>query len=384
VRFSATGDVLAFVDHPVRTTDSGRMVIVDRQGHSKVLTGNFGYVSGLAWQPDGREIWFAGAPVGGTPAFYGVTMDGRTRLIARVPGEIVLHDIGRDGRALLSIDTGRQGMRALAPGAEQERDLSWLETSFLTHISPDGRMVAFTEWGAGGEGQVPLLYLRPTDGGSATRLGEGYLAAFSPDGRWVLGLQEAKSGQRIAIYPVGPGESRFLPLGGLHAEGASWCPDGERIVFFGFEGGHGRRLYIIDSVEGKPRAISPEGHTGSGVFTRDGKATLGYDAERRIWVYPLDGENPSPLPLPPLEQQSNVVSWGRDGQLLVITQRPPFLEVRRLDPRTGRKQPWKMIAPPDTTGITNVQYFAITPDWSAYAYGYLWRQSDLFVAEGLR
>ena len=149
---------------------------------------------------------------------------------------------------------------------------------------------------------------------------EAHLAAFSPDGRWELGLQEAKSGQRIAIYPVGPGESRFLPLGGLHAEGAFWCPDGERIVFFGFEGGHGRRLYVIDSVEGKPRAISPEGHTGSGVFTRDGKATLGYDAERRIWVYPLDG----------------------------------------------------------------VQYFAITPDWSAYAYGYLWRQSDVFVAEGLR
>lgn len=245
-------------------------------------------------------------------------------------------------------------------------------------------MVAFSEGGAGGDGKAPFVYLRPTDGGPATRLGEAYLPMFSPDGTRVLGLRDTASGQRIAIYPVGPGETRLLSLEGVHVDAAFWCPDGERILLVGFEQGHGYRIFVLDPVEGKPRTISPEGHTGSRVFTRDGRAVLGYDAERRIWAHPLDREDPSPLPLPRLESRGFLVSRGPDGQLLVGTQQPPFLELQRLDETTGRKAPWKKIAPPDTTGVTNVQFFAITPDWSAYAYGYMWRQSDLFVAEGLR
>lgn len=384
VRFSAKGDAIAFADHPVGRDDAGRVAIVDRQGKSRILTEQFGNVSGLAWRPDGSEIWFTAASGGSNQALYGVSMDGRMRQIARVPGNIMLHDIGGDGRVLLAVDTWRQGIRARAPGTEQERDPSWLETSLLTDISPDGRMVVFSEGGAGGDGKAPFVYLRSMDGGPATRLGEAYLPMFSPDGTRVLRLQDTPSGQRIAIYPVGPGETRLLSLAGLHVDAAFWCPDGERILLVGFEQGHGYRIWVLDPVEGKPRTISPEGHTGSRVFTRDGKAVLGYDAERRIWAHPLDREDPSPLPLPRLESRGFLVSRGPDGQLLVGTQQPPFLELQRLDETTGRKALWKRIAPPDTTGVTNVQHFAITPDWNAYAYGYMWRQSDLFIAEGLR
>jgi len=63
-RFSPDGESIAFIDHPPATT-VGSLVICDTKGAAKVLATGFASASGVAWAPDGKEIWFS-AVRGGT------------------------------------------------------------------------------------------------------------------------------------------------------------------------------------------------------------------------------------------------------------------------------------------------------------------------------
>ena len=63
-------------------------------------------------------------------------MTGKTRIVSRFPSRTSLYDIGADGRLLLSSDSGRVGIRAMAPGEITERDLSCLESSILRDMTP--------------------------------------------------------------------------------------------------------------------------------------------------------------------------------------------------------------------------------------------------------
>ena len=64
---------------------------------------------GLAWSADGREVWFTAKRDHDSPnRLYAVTLSGRQREVVRVPGDLRLLDIGRDGRTLVArAGTGR-------------------------------------------------------------------------------------------------------------------------------------------------------------------------------------------------------------------------------------------------------------------------------------
>ena len=52
--------------------------MVDRQGKDKILAEGFLSAEGLAWSPDGKEVWFTGSIVGGNGrALNAVTLSGR-------------------------------------------------------------------------------------------------------------------------------------------------------------------------------------------------------------------------------------------------------------------------------------------------------------------
>ena len=61
IRFSPSGDRIAFADHPLYSDDAGPIAVVDRDGHRTALSDD-GWISlhGLAWSKDGSEIWFGG------------------------------------------------------------------------------------------------------------------------------------------------------------------------------------------------------------------------------------------------------------------------------------------------------------------------------------
>ncbi|MDL1951589.1 hypothetical protein FBQ97_17495, partial [Acidobacteria bacterium ACD] len=123
-RVSPKGDLVAFMEHPLRWDDRGFVSVVDVAGKGKrVASQTWQSAGGLAWGPDGREIWFTGAPEGAGRELHATTPDGKERVVLRVSGNLTLQDVSRDGRALVSDDKWRRRVfYAGAPG-EREREV---------------------------------------------------------------------------------------------------------------------------------------------------------------------------------------------------------------------------------------------------------------------
>jgi Tol biopolymer transport system component len=382
-RISPRGEEVAYIDHPARGDDGGSIAVVGGSGKSRKLSEPFETAQGLAWTPAGDEVWFTAAKSGANRALYGVSLSGKQRLLARVTGILMLHDVSRDGRVLMTHDVNRRGMLGLSPGEQKEHDLSWLDWSLSGDISADGKTLLFSEAGEGG-GAGYSVYVRRTDGSPAVRLGEGTAQALSPDGRWALAITHAASEPQIVLYPTGAGETRTLPREGLVAQAAHWLPDGKQILMTASEPGHGARLYLWDLSGGKPRAISPEGYRS---FPRpvspDGKLVAVRGPDQRLYLYPLAGGEPSAIP--GLTPEDTPTAWSADGRFLYVYRRRELpAKVYRLDVTTGRKELWKELMPADAAGVLNISPPLVTPDGKSYAYSYGRTLSDLYLVEGLK
>ena len=226
-RVSPRGDSVACFELGFAEGLRGRVVRIDRSGAKRRISLPYFNVFGLAWNSD--EIWFTAADE--LPLFrnavYTVAPSGQARLVLRVPGNATLHDVAPDGRLLIARTDDRSGISVLAPGDTQERDLAWLDSPNQPSISRDGTHLLFSETGVGG-GAQGWVYLRKTDGSSAVRLGDGRAVALSPDGRWAITAGPGQSGYHV--LPTGAGEPRRLERKGLTILGATWLPDGQRVV----------------------------------------------------------------------------------------------------------------------------------------------------------
>ncbi len=380
-RVSRDGQRVAFLDHPAVADDAGGVAVVDRAGNPKTLVTAFAAVWGLAWSPDGSEVWFTGAPTGIARALYAVDLSGRQRVLARVAGSIRLDDVAASGRVLLTHEHIKQRLMALAPGETRERDLSWLDYSLAEAISPDGREVLFVEGGEGG-GPGYSAFLRRTDGSPAIRLGEGDPLSLSPDRQWVLAIVETAGAPRFVLYPIGPGEPRPLPNDRLRVIGGDFMPDGKRILFWGREQGHGVRLYLQDLAGGMPRAISPEGFRGyAHGISPDGKFVTVIGPRDGIFLYPVEGGEPRELTM--FTEDDAPGGWSADGRFLYVVGaggRPR--KVDRIEMATGKREAWKELAPDDPEGSATA--IRLTPDGRYYAYTYRRDESDLYLVDGLK
>jgi dipeptidyl aminopeptidase/acylaminoacyl peptidase len=384
MRISPDGQHIAISDHESRGTDSGAISIVNRKGERTVLADGWGTVRGLAWSPDGREVWFTADRHGAARGMYAVALDGRLRHVLQLASNLTLHDIARDGRVLVGHGTERAGINLLAAGEARERDLSWLDWSLLQDISADGTMILFDESAEGG-GETGSVYLRPIDGSPAIRLGEGTGRSISPDGQWVVcGLPGIGQRGQFYLLPTGVGEPRKIPSGTLYCHHAVWLADSVHLVVSAHEPGKGIRLYRLDSATGEAQAFTPEGMDYLEIrLLPGGREVSGLGADQDHWVYPIDGQDPRPLP--GLERTDRVVCWLPDGQW-VITYRMNELPARlyRVDPVSGERSVWRELVPPDPTGIFRIGRVRSNADGSAHGYVYYMHLVDLHVLSGLR
>ncbi|HLN59218.1 MAG TPA: hypothetical protein VK416_11715, partial [Thermoanaerobaculia bacterium] len=381
-RVSRDGNSVAFVDHPLRGDDTGSLVLMDRAGQRKVLSGPWSSVQGIAWAPDGKEIWFTASGASLVRPLRSVTLSGRSRLIANYLG--TLHDISSDGRALVGRDVVRTRLLGLPPGEAREREFSWLDSSIAADVSADGTTILFAEEGEGGGGGG-VVYLRKTDGSPPVRLGEGYALALSPDKKWALAAPINFA--ELLLLPTGVGQAKKLERGGIESyQSGRFLPDSKRILFAGKERGHRARLYVQDPEGGGPRPITPEGAGAAfrgNVISPDGKFVTGPGPEQRFLLYPVEGG--SPVPIPGLEEGEAPVQWTADQRLLYVYR--PVQDVARvslLDLASGRRTPWKDLKPVDPAGSSMVFMVAITPDGKSYTYSYGQMLSDLFLVDGLK
>ena len=258
-RISPDGRLVAFIDHPYIGDDEGPVVIIDSAGKKKTISGQYTSAQGLAWRPDGSEVWFTGTTTGANRELRAASLAGKDRLVYWGTGELTVHDIAKDGRVLFSRDDDRSGMIGLASGATKETDLSWDDWTVPRDLSDDGTLVSFDETER--PAAKPAMYVRRMDGSPAVRLGDGVGPTLSPDGKWVLGLSPGPANRRNLVeMPTGAGESRAISTGEVEVSAAYFFPDGHHILEVGSAAGaRGLRLWVQDLDRGAPRPISPEG-----------------------------------------------------------------------------------------------------------------------------
>jgi Tol biopolymer transport system component/predicted Ser/Thr protein kinase len=370
VRVSPDGSLVAFIDHPQRGDNNGALKVVDAKGKVR-LTGPFS-IRGVAWSPRGDEVWSSGRGI------WATSLSGKSRLVWNAPGAFV-QDIGRDGRVLFRMYSGRREIVGFSAGGKEERNLTWLNWSFPMDLTPDGKTVLLDEQNI----QPGGIYLRKLDGSPAVRIGEGGSFGLSPDGRWVLSARENEGGQ-FTLLPTGAGEAKMLPKSGISIQSATWFPDGRRILISGNEPGHGSRLFVQDIQGAKPQAITPEGvSTIFRTVAPDGKSVVATGPDRRIAIYPIPpGE---PRHVPGLETDDIPLQWKADGTAIFVY-RPsaPPLRVELVDVRTGRRTLWKELRPPDPSGVEQVGPITIARDETAYVYSYRRALDELYLATGMR
>ncbi len=381
LRFSRQGDKIAFLDHPALWDDRGSVCVVDLAGHASALSSGWESASGVAWSPDGKEVWFSAAEKGVNRNLLAVNMAGKTRTLLNMPGGLILQDVTSDGRALVSLNGERIAMAAIGLDGKPV-DLSWHDWNIVHDISPDGQTVLFED-SSEAAGPNYAVALRKLDGTPPVRLGEGSAGGLSPDGKWAFSVFAGQP-QKVTLLPVGAGQSRTIEIGDLEIQNgpARFLPDGKGITLNASEPGHGVRCYRLDLNGGKPKPLTPEGIRG-GLVSPDQRYILRADAAAEVAVYPLDGGPPRVIP----ELEPGFVSfqWSADSNS-VYGYHPGQVpaKVYKVDIATGRKRLVQELFRDPIPGVVAVSPLVATRDGEHFAYSYYQMWSALYVVTGLR
>jgi serine/threonine protein kinase len=392
LRISPRANAVAFGEFVSLDGDGGWAVAVDRSGKEIIHSAVFTSFEGLAWPPSGEELWVGATNASGSgwaDTVHGLGLNGKERIVLRLPGALRLHDVSRDGRILFSRESWRSGLQFRGPRDIKERDLAWLDYANMGDLSLDGAQVVFDDWGAAA-GSSSLAFLRKTDGSPAVKLGAWFEPVLSPDGTRVLALEGTAVGVggHFALLPTGAGEPQPLSPNGMQQAGSEgWMPDG-RAVYFAGDDGHGWRLYLQDVVGGAPHAVTPLIGMKASIFeshlvSPDGKFIFARDPDGNGRVYPIGGGESRTLPgwLP----EDVWITWSADGlSAYVYHNEKTVAPVYRLNVATGKRQLITTLAPSDPAGVTSVLKVRMTPDGKSYGYSFYRELSDLFLVEGVR
>jgi len=383
IRFSPDGQKIAFMDHGAMFTDQGSIAFVDLNGHKTTLTSEWDSEDGLAWSPNGNEIWFTGTDRGYDRTLWAVSLSGNLRRVLNAAGGLTLHDIASDGRVLASFDNERLAMEWIGQKEKTVRDLTWYNWTVAKDISRDGQWVLFEE-SSEPAGNNYSVGIRKTDGSPPIRLGDGSVGGLSADGKWAIAISMG-SPEHLNLLPVGPGQPREISLPGLeHLENGSahFLPDGNHIVIDGQEHGHAGRTFLVDLSGGTPVPVTPEG-THATLPAPDGKSLIGGASfAHHLTIYSLQGGPPVQVPM---EDGYSVAQWSSDSKALYIYRVGDIpLKVYRCEISSGKTTPIRDLVPADAAGVVSVAPVVTNIEGSAFAYSYYQTLSALYVISGLK
>jgi Tol biopolymer transport system component len=380
LRVSASGKEVAFVEHPVYGDDRGWVAIIDAAGNHKQLTREYSTMQGLAWSRNGKEVWFSGAD-STDRQLYAVSPAGKQRTILTTPHNTRLMDVAADGRVLIANELQRTEIVGIDPVTKKERrGLEWFDASIMGDILPDGKAIAYLEWG-GPAGPLYMVVYRKLDGSGPVALGQGAQPRFSPDGTTVAAPLLTRPPQ-LVLNPIGAGESRRFPLGDITSlKSVAWFPDNKHILLVGAAEGQAMRTYMMDLEGGKPLPLGPADFVGVAV-AKDGKRVAGRNAAGETVV--LDRETQKLESVAGVEPQESLAQWTEDGRDLIVYSSTPW-EARfyRVDVATGKRTLLQAIGPLQEPGSITPMRVAYAEQSKTYAYSTVRVLGNLYVVEGL-
>jgi WD40 repeat protein len=390
-RFARDGKTIAFLDHPIFGDDQGSVATVDMQGKVRKWKNVYGSAQGLAWSPDGKEIWLS-AGFGLSRSLWAAAMNGSERSLLTAPGSLDLQDALASGKVLVTSLAERRVQMVVTPEFPEPRDFTWMDFAYEQRFSADGKQLLF---GDQHDGNLYGTFLEGVDGTPAVRLGDGNPMDLSPDGKYALSSLSMDLSQ-IELLPTGTGESRQLTHEKVDFLSARWL-DNTRILASGNEAGHPVRVYAID-LEGHVKAVTPEGMLGvavSGPGAGDGKKLLVQKREngkRELMILPLvdgGGVNIGVGPGeagPELGEQETALEFTADGKGIYVEKviAANKGELWQVDFGTGKRTLLHSVTAPGIPAVSQGMQSIISRDGKSYAYQYHPSLSTEYVVEGLR
>jgi len=380
-RVSPDGSRVAYLSYTGLTWIHGHVEVVDRLGSVTALTEELYRPRGIAWSARTNEIWFDYSDSRGATALEAVTPDGRRRrMVARLREWGRLLDIAPDGRVLFSLERHRIRAFARGPGTNAEEDRSWLDGTNLSDISMDGKQLLLAECAAAG-GPICTTYMRGMDGSPAVRIDAGYGERLSPDGRWATVWMA--DGSRVKVVPLGAGDALDFPNPDLvESRPAVWLPDSTGFVFAGVSRRDLQNRFYLQRLRGSRDELNIEA-ANNYVLSPDGASLL----VKRI---PGGGEivdwrSRVKRPVSGLAGSDMVIAWTSEGVFVTRDNHAVPRVVDILDPATGRRLPWRVLAPPGgTAGVIPYSFDVIVRNRDTYAYAFNQTFSDIELITGLR
>lgn len=391
IRFSPQGDQIAFMDHPAVWDNKGVVGVVDLAGHARTLTREWESEGGVAWRPDGKEIWFTAIERGTSLNLMAVTLSGKVRTVLDLPTGLTLHDIAPDGRVLVALNSKRLAMSFSTLAGKGDVELSWHDWNVAKDISPDGQSVLFEDSSEQEPGYA--VALRKLDGSLPVRLGDGSAGGLSPDGKWAIAFNGQPT--QITLLPTGPGQPRPVDTSGPESIQSGWgrfLPDGQRITVNGNEQGHGTRCYVLQLAGGKSKAVTPEGSV-CGPSSPDGRFVVGLGANSAVAIYPIQEGAPRSIPGLPTDGlvASGLASgfipaqWSSDGSALYGYHAGELpSKIYQVKISTGKQTIVQELRPGAPAGVVTVKPVVISRDGKRFAYSYNQNLSVLYLISGLQ
>ena len=359
------------------------MVTVSASGEKKVISTHWTDITGLAWSPDGERLWLTGRKSERSIALFELQQNGKERLLARVPEDLQLMDVSRDGRALLATIDWHSEVYALLPGETEQRDFTYMDFPLPYDFSPQHGLVLFEDVGESSSSEGGTSYLATADGAAPMKLGSGFCRGISPNGQSIACITDSSPSQ-VVIYPVKAGAAKFLPADPLDKYFVRWFPNGRELLLVANSPEHGTQVYV-QSVDGTPaEPISPEGSFAYlPSISPDGTQLATLADANTIYVYDLKTKKSRELPqnLP----GSIVAGWTADSRSIYTSSLGHVpAELNVVDVVNGQHKLWKKLSPPDPTGVDFIYPVFVAPDGKSLAYGLNRRMGSLYVVSGLK
>jgi len=372
IRFSSTGDRIAFMDHPVINDNGGAISVVNLKGQRKVLTRLWGSEMGLVWSPKGNELWFAAEAGDEGYALRAVDLDGHERVLLTAPISLFPQDLSRTGQLLATTDENRIDVFT-GNSSGGENDLTPVVESWGHKISSDGSFIIFDT------GDYDI-YLRKTDGTPATKLGKGQINDLSSDGKWVLSILPAED-HKLTLIPTGAGEMQTLSAGTLRYTSARWLPRTQRVLVSASDNAGTIRTYSQDISGGELRPVSPP-DIAIALAAPDGKSFVGVTAEKQYRIYSL--EDGSAREVVGVAADEYPIQWLDDDRTLLVRPRAGFpVPVYKVDTVTGHRTLWKQFDAADKVGMNGIGFISVSRDGAHYLYAPGHASSILYSVDGI-
>jgi DNA-binding winged helix-turn-helix (wHTH) protein/Tol biopolymer transport system component len=377
VRVSHDGRRIAFIEHPVRHDNQGSLKVFEGRA-VRTLSGPWANAGGVAWHPEGKQVWFTASRDETPKSLWAVDLDGRIRRAGEMPGAISLRDIAPDGRVLATRESRRLEMAVMTESEPAARDISLHDWSRVADVSPDGRMILFDESGAAAGAQYQI-YIRRVGDDAAAHLGEGRAMAFSPDLDAILALG-TKPRSRLRVVPIGEGRTIEIGTQELEYQWARYFPDRTRILALANAPNQPLRLFVIP-LTGSAYPITPPVVVRNSAISPDGSRVAILSAEGKLLIYPAtpggsveavrNGKGLAPI----LWKENDLIYVQHIGASAQIPTR-----ISRLDLKTGRAEPWRDIAPSDPVGVNAITKVMLSQDARTLVFNYRRVFSELFLA----